>query len=254
MTEKAPIPTPPPPATGEHAIGFWDICILILSVFVLVGVVAQTALDLDEETSRLLFKFDFAVCMVFLADFTWRFIRAENKWRFMRWGWIDLLASIPMLDHLRWGRLVRVWRIAVLFRGIRSFRNLADIFIRHRARTSLLAVAMFAVLLAMISALLVLHFEAGHPDSTIETAEEALWWTMATMSTVGYGDYVPVTTLGRVVGGVLMFVGVGVFGVISGTLAAWFVVGPRGNENILADLAGKLDRIEKQLSPDRRKD
>lgn len=225
---------------------WWDLWMIVLSVAVLMGVTAQVTLDLHPETARILRRFDFFVCLVFLVDFFHRLWRAESKWRFLKWGWIDLLASIPMLDHLRWGRAVTIWRLAVLFKGVRSLRNLAELFRQHRAKSSLITVGAFAFLLIFAASLLVLHFEIGHPGGNIVTAEDAIWWSLVTMSTVGYGDYVPVTVGGRIVGVALMIMGVGVFGVISATMAAWFVVGPR-NENVLAELTAKLERIERSL-------
>ncbi len=237
----------PTPLMEKQTPSLWDIWIILLSVMVLFGVTAQVTLELHPETTRVLRKFDFLVCLVFMGDFLFRLWKAENRWHFLRWGWIDLLASIPMLDHLRWGRLVSIWRLAVVFKGLRSLRNLADLFLYHRAKSSLITVAVFAFLLIFASSLFVLHFEMGQPGATIQTAEDAIWWTVVTMSTVGYGDYVPVTVPGRVVGVVGMIMGVGVFGVISATLAAWFVVGPTRNENVLVTLTEKLDRIERKL-------
>ncbi|GAB4241477.1 MAG: potassium channel family protein [Candidatus Methylacidiphilales bacterium] len=225
----------------------WDLCIILLSVTVLLGVTAQVALDLHPETRSILRKFDVFVCVIFLSDFLFRLWTAENRWHFLQWGWIDLLASIPMVDHLRWGRLVSIWRLAVVFKGIRSLGHLADLFLYHRAKSSLITVGFFALLLGFAASLLVLHFEMGQPGANIQTAEDAIWWTIVTMSTVGYGDYVPVTVPGRIVGVVLMLMGVGVFGVISATMAAWFVVGPTRNENVLMTLTEKLEQIEKKV-------
>jgi voltage-gated potassium channel len=61
------------------------------------------------------------------------------------------------------------------------------------------------------------------PEANIKTAEDAIWWALTTITTVGYGDRYPVTSEGRVVAGVLMCAGVGLFGLFSGLLAAWFV-------------------------------
>jgi voltage-gated potassium channel len=60
-------------------------------------------------------------------------------------------------------------------------------------------------------------------SANIKDAEDAIWWSISTMTTVGYGDRYPVTAEGRLVAGLLMVAGVGLFGTLSGFLAAWFV-------------------------------
>jgi voltage-gated potassium channel len=81
---------------------------------------------------------------------------------------------------------------------------------------------MVAILVMVTASVAVLQFETTD-SANIKTAEDALWWAMTTMTTVGYGDRFPVTTEGRLVAAVLMCAGVGLFGTLSGLLAAWFV-------------------------------
>lgn len=65
------------------------------------------------------------------------------------------------------------------------------------------------------------------PNSNIKTAEDALWWSNVTITTVGYGDKFPVTTSGRILGAALMTVGVGIFGTLTALMASWFVEGKK---------------------------
>jgi voltage-gated potassium channel len=73
-----------------------------------------------------------------------------------------------------------------------------------------------------VSSIAILQFE-GPPDSNIKTAGDALWWAMATVTTVGYGDKFPVTPEGRIIASFLMVCGVGLFGTLSGFVASWFL-------------------------------
>jgi voltage-gated potassium channel len=79
------------------------------------------------------------------------------------------------------------------------------------------------VLLVLVAALAVLDAERGRPGSTIETYPEALWWGIATITTVGYGDFYPTTVEGRMVAIALMIGGIGLIGFVTGSLATWIV-------------------------------
>ena len=72
--------------------------------------------------------------------------------------------------------------------------------------------------------------EPQAPNSNIKDAEDALWWSFVTITTVGYGDRFPVTTEGRLVGAVLMICGVGLFGTFTGFIASWFMEGEKNTE------------------------
>lgn len=85
------------------------------------------------------------------------------------------------------------------------------------------AVVFSAAVLVTIGALAILDAERGEPGATITTFGEAMWWAMVTVTTVGYGDHYPVTGLGRAVAAALMVVGISLLGVVTASVAAWFV-------------------------------
>jgi len=207
---------------GIPSFGFLEIAVLVLSVFVLGALLAQTVFHVSSAVSLLLDRIDTFVCIVFLADFAVRFRRAPSKLAFMKWGWIDLLSSIPAYDLLRWGRMLRLIRLFRILRAFRSARHLLAFLYRNRAH-GLIGTAVLAVTVLLIfSCIAVLVFEDG-ADSNIKTPFDAFWWAISTITTVGYGDKFPVTTEGRVVAIVLMVTGVGFFGVLTGLFARLFV-------------------------------
>ena len=113
------------PQTGPPAdVGIFQIAILVLSLLALAALAADTVRALPPAVHSLIQIFDTAVCVVLLVDFFVRLHHADSKWVFMKWGWIDLIASIPNLDVLRWGRLVRVLRVIRLLRGVRSVHRI----------------------------------------------------------------------------------------------------------------------------------
>jgi len=173
------------------------------------------------EIARVLRVFDTLACGVFLFDFGLRFRRAPSKRAFMRWGWIDLLASIATFDAGRWGRLLSVIRIARLLRGVRSFQRLAELLLGNRRRGGVASVMLVTLLVIILASVAILIVERT-PQTNIHTAEDAVWWSVSTITTVGFGDKFPVTTEDRVLAMALMFFGVGLFGTLSGIVALFF--------------------------------
>lgn len=216
--------TPPnKPESGEtNAFGLWEVTILVLSVYVLGALLAQTLIGVSPEVNGLLDRLDGGVCILFLTDFVVRFRRAPSKFQFMKWGWVDLISSIPAYDFLRWGRVMRVIRIIRVLRAFRSVRHIVVFLYRQRTRNLALSSGLLALILVVASSIAILAFE-GAANSTIRTSFDALWWAVSTMTTVGYGDTVPVTPEGKVVAMVLMVTGVGLFGVLTGLFARLFV-------------------------------
>src|SRR4029077_17726837 len=81
------------------------------------------------------------------------------------------------------------------------------------------------------SSVLVLQFESKSPNANITTGGEALWWSVVTITTVGYGDFYPVTTAGRITGAFVMFAGVGIIGALASILASILVPPPDADED-----------------------
>ncbi|MFT3979250.1 MAG: ion transporter [Ferruginibacter sp.] len=203
-------------------LGFLNLLIIVLSIYVLVALLVDTFFKLPPEVARVLNMADNAICLIFLLDFGRRFYRAPNKLQFMQWGWIDLVSSIPTLDVMRAGRMLRLIRLLRILRAFRSTKYLVQHIFRRRTQGALTAAAIIAVLMIIFSSIAILQVE-DDPNSNIKTAEDALWWAYVTITTVGYGDKYPVTTEGRVIAALLMTVGVGLFGTFTAYLASWFV-------------------------------
>jgi len=232
---------------GATRFGFLDIAVLVLSVYVLAALFAETCFTLAPAVSTLLQRIDLAVCVFFLADFGIRFRRAPSKLAFLRWGWIDLLASIPAYDFLRWGRLVRVVRIIRVLRALRSARHLATMLYRARTRSLAFTAILTTFLLITFSSVAVLVFETD-AQSNIRTPFDALWWAVSTMTTVGYGDKYPVTVEGKVVAMILMIMGVGLFGVLTGLFARFFLETDLKREDAdLAVLTAEVQALRERL-------
>jgi voltage-gated potassium channel len=192
--------------------------------FYSLGILAfQASAPVNPETVAILDYADFAICLVFLFDFVKSLYGATDRWRYLyTWGWLDLLSSIPAFDVARWGRAARILRVFRVLRGLKVTQILATLVIKRRAENAILAAALVALMLVTFCSIAVLHFEMD-PDAKIKSGEDAIWWAFATMTTVGLTDRYPISSEGRLVAVLLMSAGVGLFGVLSGFLASWFV-------------------------------
>jgi voltage-gated potassium channel len=227
-------------------VGILQIAILILSLLLLVALAIDTLFQLPPNVKMVIQIADTAICGILLTDFLVRLYRADSKLAFMKWGWIDLVASIPNLDILRWGRMVRVLRVIRLLRGVRSVHRVIQMVFQNRLEGGAVSLGLMAFLLVAFSSVSVLVFER-EPESNIKSAEDAIWWSIATITTVGYGDKYPVTTEGRVIGIVLMVCGVGMFAGLSGLVASLFLGGHSRKSSEMAQILARLDQMQAQL-------
>jgi voltage-gated potassium channel len=236
-------------AKQPEEVGFFQLVVLILSVVVLAALFVDTACKLPPQVSQVLDLIDTCVCMLLLADVGIRFYKAESKLEFMKWGWIDLLASIPNLPFLRIGRLVRILRLLRLLRAIRTTHRLSHLFLHHKLRGGIASVFLTFVLLVLFASVGILVCEGQDPDAKIKTGEDAIWWSVATITTVGYGDLYPVTTEGRLLAMVLMVAGVGIFGAVSGVVALALLGDQKKDDEGegQAEILERLKRLEEKL-------
>jgi len=225
---------------AEERLSRFDLLVLGLSIWVMLALPAPLIFDLSAEGVKILLWADTAVCLVFLTDFFYRLWKAPDRWRFMRWGWIDFIASIPMVEAFRWGRLARIARIVRLLRAFKSAKTFLS-FAFHRKADAAFAIAATVAFVALtFGSVTILEVEAHHPDANIVTGADAIWWAFVTVTTVGYGDYYPVTGEGRLVAVGLMVVGIGLFGTFSGALASLILSPGRLSES---DSAGEPNRL-----------
>lgn len=164
---------------------------------------------------------NWVIWALLVVDYGVRLRLASDRWRFVRRHLFDLaVIALPMLRPLRLLRLLVL--VEVLERYLlSSFRRNVAVY-----------AAASTVLVVLCAALAVLDAERGAPGANIATFGDALWWALVTITTVGYGDYYPVTTGGRLVASGLFFAGIGLLGVVISSVTSWFVdkVDPRGSE------------------------
>jgi voltage-gated potassium channel len=230
----------------HEEIGVFQIIVLILSIVVLGALFVDTACKLPPQITKIVEWVDTGVCFFLLVDFGIRLYKAKSKLQFWKWGWIDLIASIPNLPMLRVGRLVRVLRIIRLLRAIRATTRVSKIVFRNKIHGGVASLFITCFLLIMFSSVGILICEQD-PRANIRTAEDAIWWSVATVTTASYSDLYPITTEGRFLGLILMIAGLGMVGVISGIMVTVFL-GDRNQEPVdKTEIIERLKKLEEKI-------
>jgi len=206
----------------------------------IVPLVAKLPPDLSETFAVV----DYTVWAAFAVEYLVKLYLSPSRRHFVVHHVVDLLVIVlPMLRPLRALRLLRVLslgRIAlVLAEAIKRARSL----LTHRG----LHFVLLAVLIFILAGAGVVYSAERHQaGSNIHNYGDGLWWAIVTVTTVGYGDKYPVTALGRGVAVVLMVVGVSLIGVLTATVASYFV--GQEKEDRIVKLDKRLDHIETLLA------
>ncbi len=188
--------------------------VIMACLAVVVGVIAIMELtqDLNPAQERAYLLIDYAILTVFAIDYFYRLARAPDRRAFVQGHVIELLAILPLGKQFRVFRLFRVLRMFV-------FTHRMWLTVRGVFRTNGLIYALLVTLGIMgAAAFSVMYFE---PE--MDSFGEALWWALVTITTVGYGDIAPDSPGGRITAAVLMVTGIGMIGMVTGSIATYFV-------------------------------
>ena len=179
-------------------------------VFLVCYSVRVIAVGLPGEAEVALNVVIAVIWVAFAADYLIRLTLAHRKGAFVRSAPLDLLSVIVPV--------FRPFLLLTRLKDIPYFRRGSGSSVRVRL---IIHAGLFVVLFVYSIALAVLAAERGAPGATIDSFGDSIWWACVTMTTVGYGDYVPVTVLGRVLAVILMFGGVAIVGVATATIVSY---------------------------------
>jgi len=185
-----------------------------------------------------------AIWAVFVADYALRLSLSTDRRAFVRANVVDLLAILPA-DQFRALRLLRLLRllraVSVLTRVMRDLRGIRDT--NGLGWVLLVAGAVISASAAAVRFL----------EPSITTWADAFWWSTVTATTVGYGDISPETSAARAVAVVLMLVGIGTIGMLTASIATYFLGGaPSQASAHIQHLQGLLERWDDLPATDRR--
>ncbi|MGE5376110.1 MAG: potassium channel family protein [Bacteroidota bacterium] len=211
----------------------YQIFILVLTVLSL-AIMVWLLMPITPQTRELLNIYDNIICFIFLYDFAMNMLEArKNKTNYFikERGWLDLLGSIPSFGIttygglLRLARLSRLARIGRLLRGQKKKELIEDV-LRNRNQYTAFITILLTVIVLTVGSVLVLQFESKNPDANIQSGWDAIWYSIVTITTVGYGDRYPITYGGRITAMFIMFMGVGIIGALASILSSLLVGSP----------------------------
>lgn len=230
----------------ETSLKWYDEATVWLWVGVSVVFLAVLTLQLvgPDSWEPALFWVDWALSLAFLADYLLRFYMAKYKVQFFFhwWNLLDLfVVTVPFVSLFTGTQWAGFFRIARVLRLLMIGTKTGVRLVFTRAQVKWVGLA--AIVVMVITWYVVWRTEAGHPDSSIHSAFDALWWSIVTLFTVGYGETYPHTVAGKLSAMVLMVVGIAFFSMFTASLASRFVE----NE---AETEAKLEREQLQTSVD----
>ncbi len=230
-------------ATGRRRIvsGIFDDTIMVLIVFSVLSVFICT-FNIPDWLFRILIRIEFVSIVIFTVEYALRIwtanllypelnpVRARIRYVTSPMAIIDLISILPFLVPVlhtynlvgvRVFRLVRLLRIFKLNRYSDALAAIGDVF--RRKSQQMIASVFFVFIILVLASLLIYYAEHDAQPDQFENAFSGLWWAVATLTTVGYGDLYPVTALGRFLGAIIAILGIGMVAVPTSILSAGFM-------------------------------
>ena len=168
--------------------------------------------SISDSTSRYLSLIQWVCWLAFAVDLIFGIWKSKNKKEYLKRHPLELAAVLlPFLRPLRLMRVISFGSLALQKVAI------------GRQLGITVKVAVSAVFISYIAAIQITISERTVEGSNIKTFSDGLWWAVTTVTTVGYGDRYPTTTEGRFLAVLLMITGISLVGVITASVAAWFV-------------------------------
>jgi voltage-gated potassium channel len=226
---------------GDTPSRVFDISILALIFLNVIAVIIGSVQSVQERWGAFLSVFEIVSVAIFTVEYVARLwactvdpqykgrIRGRVRLALRAMSVIDLLAILPFylpflgidLRSLRVLRLLRILRVAKVGRYYASFNLIKHVV--HSKKEELVLTSALMGLLLVVSSSLLYYCESGAQPDVFSSIPATMWWSVATLTTVGYGDMYPVTTMGKFCASVIAILGIGMFALPTGILGAGFV-------------------------------
>ena len=207
---------------------------LLILAFVMIPLLVGTFLwDLSPTEEAVFLALDTFIWAVFVVDLMVKVAVAPHRLDYVRRHWLEVL--VVVVPFFRPLRLLRLF----LF-GSRAFVGM-----RRLVHVDFLLV--YGIGLIIVAATVVASVEGGE-SASIKSFPDALWWAVVTITTVGYGDVVPVTVVGRAMAFVLMLGGITFFSGLTANFASLLVRGEDSQKKALSQLVAELEGLRREVA------
>ncbi|MFC2041675.1 potassium channel family protein [Chloroflexota bacterium] len=210
-----------------------ELPLLILAFIMIPLLVGPLLWKLSPSEEAVFLTLDWFIWAIFAIDLAIKLVVAPHRLVYLRKHWLEVLVVI--IPFLRPLRIIRVF----------IFGSRAWVGTRRLVNVDFLLV--YGIGLVIIAATVVASVEGGE-GASIRSFPDALWWSMATITTVGYGDMVPISIVGRAMGYILMLGGIAFFSGITANLASFLVRGRDTRDKALHDLVVEVEGLRKELA------
>tara|TARA_B100000614_G_scaffold234872_1_gene231169 strand:+ start:71 stop:802 length:732 start_codon:yes stop_codon:yes gene_type:complete len=214
--------------TRESKAGlYFDYAIQVLILLSVASFTIETLPDLTAETINYLETFELVCIFIFSLEYLIRLYIAKNKLKFITsfYGIIDILAILPFyltlgfdLRSARVLRFLRLFRLVKLIRYNKAIRRFQTAFMM--IKQELVMFSMVSLILFYLSAVGIYYFENSVQPESFSSVFSSLWWSVVTLTTVGYGDIVPITIGGRIFTFIILMIGLGIIAIPSGMISS----------------------------------
>ena len=208
---------------ADNKIDLFEFTVLSFTVYILFSIVWQTFWNVDREVVKILDLFDLISCVIFLIDWFGRLHYADKKLKYALINSLDLIASIPLMflfDYFKEYEFIRFIQFIKVIKIIGGVSRIVYYIKTDQIYSFKLLYSLFFITIIISAPILILEVERG--IGNIKTAEQSLWWTYCTFTTIGYGDFFPSTTAGRAIAVLVSLGGIGMFGMISSLILEHF--------------------------------
>ena len=206
---------------------YFDYAIQFLILLSVISFTIETIPDLEERTRNVLEKIEIICITIFSLEYLIRLYIAKNKTTFVFsfYGLIDLLAILPFylalgfdLRSARILRFLRLFRLIKLIRYNKAIKRFQRAFIM--IKQELIMFSFVSFILFYLSAVGIYYFENSVQPEAFSSIFSSMWWSVVTLTTVGYGDIVPITIGGRIFTFVILMLGLGIIAIPSGMISS----------------------------------
>ena len=207
----------------------------------------------QQNLNSIAIYLNWGIWLVFLLEYIILLYFVEDKIDFIKTHKLELfivIFSFPIVpEGLASSGFLRFVRLPRLLNSLRFFRLAA---LLGRFVTTVKSIfnskGLRFVVYTTIGLILFFGFLFYISEPHVETYSDGLWWALVTITTVGYGDITPISTLGRIIAGALMIMGIGFIATITAAVSSYFISSFNDNDVTINDLGEKLDKIEKELN------